>query len=73
MPSPSRVPFTDLAITIVAENKIRQAICEGEFERLPGLGRPHPVFDEPYDPYWWVRRKLRDEQIPAKPEPPVRP
>lgn len=56
--------FTNRALQIVADDKIRAAIAAGEFDRLPGFGKPHEIIDEPYDPYWWVRRKLRREQIP---------
>jgi hypothetical protein len=56
--------FTDLAIQIIADDKIRSAIKRGEFDRLPGLGRPL-WFDESDDPDWWIRRKLREEGIPS--------
>jgi hypothetical protein len=55
--------FTDRAIELVADDKIRAAIERGEFAALPGLGRPHPIIDEPYDPHWWVRRKLSAEGL----------
>jgi hypothetical protein len=58
--------FSDRAIRIVAENKIQAAIDAGEFDRLPGLGKPSPLVDEPYDPFWWIRRKLRAEQLNGK-------
>lgn len=57
--------FTDRVIQVVAENKIRAAIEAGEFDNLPGFGQPSPLIDEPYDPFWWIRSKLRDEQLPA--------
>ena len=59
--------FSERAMAIVAENKIRAAIDAGEFDNLPGLGKPSPLIDEPYDPFWWVRRKLQREQLPANP------
>jgi hypothetical protein len=52
--------FTDLAIQIIADDKIRSAIERGEFDRLPGRGRPLH-FDPWDDPDWWIRRKLSDE------------
>jgi hypothetical protein len=55
--------LSDRAIQIVAENKIRAAIDAGEFEDLPGFGKPSPIIDEPYDPNWWIRRKLRAEEL----------
>jgi hypothetical protein len=55
--------FSDRAIQIVAENKIRAAIEAGEFDNLPGFGQPSELIDELYDPHWWIRRKLREEQM----------
>jgi hypothetical protein len=60
-----RSTLTDRAIQIIADNKIRAAIDAGEFDNLPGFGRPAAIFDEPYDPHWWIRRKLRREQMTA--------
>lgn len=61
--SMQRPPLSDRAIQIVAENKICAAIEVGEFDNLPGFGKPAAICDEPYDPYWWIRRKLQQEQI----------
>lgn len=47
----------------VAENRILQAIEEGQLDGLPGLGRPIPDIDEPYDPDWWVKSWIRREQL----------
>jgi hypothetical protein len=58
-----RPVISDRAIQIVAENKIKAAIEAGEFDNLPGFGKPSPLIDEPYDPFWWIRRKLRAEQL----------
>ena len=55
--------LSDRAIQIAAENKIRAAIEAGEFDNLPGLGQPAAIFDEPYDPHWWIRRKLKREEL----------
>jgi hypothetical protein len=64
---PPRDAFSERAVRLVAENKLRAAIEAGQFDHLPGLGKPSPIIDEPYDPFWWVRRKLRAEQLPAGP------
>jgi hypothetical protein len=61
--------FGDRAIRIVAEDKLAAAIAAGEFDHLPGLGKPHPIFDEPYDPLWWVRRKLAREGLQPMAQP----
>src|SRR6478672_4931408 len=53
--------------TSLAEKRIREAQAAGEFENLPGFGKPIPGIDEPYDENWWVKEKLRREQISALP------
>ena len=45
------------------DRQIRQAAERGEFEDLPGHGAPLADLDKPYDEMWWVKRKLRDEQL----------
>jgi hypothetical protein len=61
--------LTDRAIQIVAENKIRAAIDAGEFDNLPSLGKPAAIFDEPYDPHWWIPRTLQREQLTSLVDP----
>jgi hypothetical protein len=64
----SQLPLlTDRAIQIIADNKIRAAIEAGEFDNLPGYGKPAAIVDEPYDRFWWIRRKLKREQIAIAP------
>jgi hypothetical protein len=55
--------LSDRAIQIVADNKIRTSIEAGEFDNLSGFGKPSAICDEPYDPFWWVRRKLKRERL----------
>lgn len=48
------------------ERKIREAIERGEFETLPGAGKPIPDLDRHYEPSWWAKRwversRLEDE------------
>ena len=45
------------------ERKIREAQSEGAFANLPGFGQPIPGIDEPAEENWWVRDKLRREQL----------
>jgi hypothetical protein len=40
------------------ERAIRDAIARGEFDNLPGTGKPLPDVDRQYDPDWWARRHL---------------
>ena len=51
----------------LTEQRIREAQEAGEFDRLPGFGKPIPGLDEPHDENWWVKRKLEREQISALP------
>jgi hypothetical protein len=51
----------------LAEEQIRAAQEEGQFDHLPGLGQPIPDIDEPHDELWWVRQKLKRERLSALP------
>lgn len=48
---------------MVAENRILEARAAGEFDNLPGAGRPIEGIDEPYDPLWWLRKWIRRERL----------
>jgi hypothetical protein len=50
-----------------ADKQIRDAERRGEFTGLEGAGKPLPSLDEPYDPLWWVRRKMQTEGLSALP------
>jgi hypothetical protein len=45
------------------ERQIREAIERGEFDNLPGTGKPIPGLNGREDEYWWVKRFLEREQI----------
>jgi Domain of unknown function (DUF1992) len=45
------------------DRQIRQAAERGEFDDLPGSGAPLADLDKPYDEMWWVKRKLRNENL----------
>lgn len=45
------------------DRQIREAQERGEFDRLPGRGRPLPVGERHRDELWWVRRKLKEENL----------
>ena len=49
------------------ERQIREAIEQGEFEGLPGLGKPIPDLHRPLDELWWLKDKLRREQLSHTP------
>lgn len=50
------------------EQQIREAQERGDFDHLPGAGKPLPGLDEPWDPDWWVKQKLRDEKLSLLPD-----
>ena len=60
--------FSSRAIQTIAEDKLRAAYEQGEFDNLPGLGQPSPMIDQPYHPLWWIARKLQREQLLPKPK-----
>lgn len=45
------------------ETVIQQAIRRGEFDNLPGAGKPLPGLNGRHDPDWWIRRKIESEQL----------
>ncbi|MFB7784743.1 DUF1992 domain-containing protein [Streptomyces vinaceus] len=49
------------------DRQIREAAERGEFERLPGYGKPLAAIDAPYDELWWIREKMHREGFAALP------
>ena len=45
------------------ERQIREATERGEFDNLPGAGKPIADLDKPHDELWWVKQKLRRENL----------
>jgi hypothetical protein len=46
------------------ERQIREAIERGEFDNLPGAGRPIPGLNGREDENWWVKGFLEREKLP---------
>jgi DnaJ homologue, subfamily C, member 28, conserved domain len=44
------------------EKQIREGMDRGEFDDLPGAGKPVPI-DQPHDEMWWLKEKLRRENV----------
>lgn len=44
------------------ERQIREAQERGEFNDLPGAGKPLRGVGEPHDELWWVKEKVRREE-----------
>ncbi|MFF4456323.1 DUF1992 domain-containing protein [Streptomyces goshikiensis] len=49
------------------DRQIRVAAERGEFENLPGWGKPLASLDAPYDEMWWVKDKLHREGFAVLP------
>ncbi|MFI6240095.1 DUF1992 domain-containing protein [Micromonospora sp. NPDC050795] len=47
------------------EAKIQDAVQRGEFDRLPGMGKPIPGRGAPYDEAWWIKSFLEREALPS--------
>jgi Domain of unknown function (DUF1992) len=43
--------------------KIQQAMARGEFDNLPGAGKPLRGLHKDYDPDWWVKQLIEREKI----------
>ncbi|MEV0715514.1 DUF1992 domain-containing protein [Asanoa sp. NPDC050611] len=50
-------------IESIIEAQIRAARENGEFDDLPGAGKPLPGHSEPYDEQWWLKEFIRREGI----------
>jgi hypothetical protein len=49
------------------DRQVREAMDRGEFDDLPGAGKPIPGIDRPHDDLWWVKEKLRRENVSMLP------
>lgn len=49
----------------VIEQQIRMAQERGDFDDLPGMGKPLPGKGRPDDDLWWVREYMRREELSA--------
>ena len=43
--------------------QIQQAVARGDFDDLPGLGKPIENLGSDHDPDWWVKQLIEREQI----------
>ncbi|GIJ76397.1 protein of unknown function [Micromonospora phaseoli] len=55
----------DKAWEASVEAQIRSAQERGEFDHLPGAGKPIPGRGLPYDESWWIKSFLEREQLPT--------
>ncbi|WP_313354419.1 DUF1992 domain-containing protein [Microbacterium sp.] len=63
-------PETDAPMVLNSQNKavfvetaIQLAIRRGEFDNLPGAGKPLEGLGTHHDPDWWIRRKIENENL----------
>ena len=45
------------------DRQVREAAERGEFDDLPGTGKPIADLERPRDELWWIRQKLRRENL----------
>jgi hypothetical protein len=57
---------TEVAIALIADMQIRKAIERGEFDDLPGSGKPLDLPDH-HDPDWWLKSLMKREGIAMLP------
>ncbi|QAY60315.1 DUF1992 domain-containing protein [Microbacterium protaetiae] len=56
-------PMTETERWAYVETSLQQAIRRGEFDDLPGAGKPLQGLGDHHDPDWWIRRKIQTEQL----------
>lgn len=55
--------WTEAERAAIVEVSIEQAIRRGDFDNLPGSGKPIPGLGTTTDPDWWIRRKIERERL----------
>ena len=50
------------------ERRIREAQEQGEFDNLPGAGKPIPDLNTCHDPNWWVKKLIKRENLNVLPD-----
>lgn len=49
------------------EHEVQQAMRRGDFDDLPGAGKPLEGLDNVHDPDWWIKRLVERERISVLP------
>ncbi|MCW2756317.1 MAG: hypothetical protein JWO46_63 [Nocardioidaceae bacterium] len=49
--------------TSYVDQQIRVAMARGDFDNLPGAGKPIEGLGKEHDPDWWVKKLVEREQI----------
>jgi hypothetical protein len=53
------------------DRQIREARDRGEFDDLPGAGKPLPGIDRPYSEDWWLHQLMEREKLGVHALPPA--
>lgn len=60
---PAAIVFdTETTIALIADMRIRKAIEQGEFDNLPGSGKPLDL-PRDHDPDWWINNLMKREGL----------
>lgn len=62
-PEPASMQLTAENKHEFVETAIQLAIRRGEFDDLPGAGKPLEGLGSHHDPDWWIRRKIETEHL----------
>ncbi len=60
---PPRKPVTPEQIDRWVEHSITQAQRRGDFDNLPGAGKPLASLEGPVEPDWWLRGLIQREKL----------
>ncbi|MEM7456598.1 MAG: DUF1992 domain-containing protein [Planctomycetota bacterium] len=63
------LPIDSRTLQRIGEMKIEQAIKNGQFRNLPGFGKPFEFDELNYDPNWWIKAKLKRENLASRVSP----
>ena len=72
-PAPSRPDGRAAARARIAQQQtwvdlqVRQAMERGEFDNLPGTGKPIADLGETHDPDWWIKKLVEREHVALLP------
>ena len=58
-----RPPHSEAHWESAVEKQIRDGMARGDFDNLPGQGKPLPGLDGSRDDDWWIKQKLKQEQL----------
>lgn len=62
MPTDPAGEVTPPVLRDPVEEKLRQAMADGSWDDLPGMGKPLPDLDREYEPGWWAKRWVAQQK-----------